>query len=343
MEDLSGVSKWLRESNDVPNTITYRAVDLVGKRNRKEVDRLRAEGQRKNYAVTWSRTSIAQMAGRGEVKGLVTECGRFLEVWQSFEPQYMGMIGEIISEVNRNYAKETEDSIARRVNARARKQIRRLVNSNDFRDMVTLTIAPPSPANDRMYLTVDYDLQRNYKYVRKLFKSYIQRARRRGWAGGYVAVFELHDSERTSPEKRGCWHIHYACDFDEPASDVLDRVWWHGMVNVSDYRYDTNGKPRDEEVVNPGAYMAEYIGKEGAQFGNAELLHCKRYSASRNVKRPKKVRIEDADIADGEDGTIIYYKGKRYKMTYSCVQVVPNTDRMGCNAVYQLVEGEKNE
>lgn len=334
---------------------------LIEKRRKKEQQRL--ELWKKTEKVTYlgcefadekasARNSMSKsvLMGVSEHQGILTECGRFLEVWLSEKPVVLGMCtdrqGVGIS------LPETAENIASRVNHRARKQIRRLVNANDLRGLLTLTLAPPSEENDKKYKTVDIERQKDYSEVRKILHRYQCRLRKRIRAntnkmrllrrsiGGcnprYIAVFELHDSEKTSELKRGTWHIHLAVDCNEVLVSLMRRTWKHGMTDFQDYRYDKEGKLRDEEVSNPGAYISEYIGKEGAQFGEAELRYKKRYTASRGVKRPKKVMISGGEI-EGEIEQITY-NGSKYRNTYYRLSAIPGTALFGVVAYYEEIK-----
>lgn len=287
--------------------------------------------------------------GVSECAGIITECGRFLEVWIPENPVRLGVCSEG-QKVGGSTA-ETREQIALRVNHRARKQIRRLVNANDLRGLLTLTLAPPSEANDKKYKTVDIDVQKDYDAVRRILHRYQCKLRKRikantnkmrllrrsidGCNPRYVAVFELHDSEKTSELKRGTWHIHIAVDCNDTLVSLMRRTWKHGMTDFQDYRYDKKGKKRDEEVSNPGAYISEYIGKDGAQFGKAELRDKKRYTASRGIKRPKKIMISGGEIEGGVEQ--ITYKGCKYRNTYYRLTAVPGTALFGVTAHYEEV------
>lgn len=328
--------------------------ELEDKRREKEGTALASlrKGAARNLQNESRRRAMAPIVGLGisEHSGIITECGKFLEIWIPENPVRMGECAE--RQVNNKPKQEAQEDMARRVNHRARKQIRRLVNTNNLRAMITLTLAPPSPANDRKYKTIPIEEQRDYDEVRRILHNYQCKLRKRIKAdnnkmrrlrrdlGGcnprYVAVLELHDSERTSALKRGTWHIHLAVECNSDLISLMRRTWRHGLTDCQDYRYDKHGKLRDAEISNPGAYIAEYIGKGGAQFGRADLRDKKRYTTSRGIRRPVKVLMGGGEIEG--DIEVITYKGKRYVNKYYNMKCVPGTSLFGVIAHYQEVE-----
>jgi len=331
---------WLGSADKIPDNLVERHIEIMSRREARRIET--ARGNRKSDSR--DKTSIAKRLGRGRVSGTVTECGRFLEIWLPPETFHVGngADGAKMAKEKRKGKTEAEEAahaenIAKRVNHRARKQIRRIVNANDFRVMYTLTIAPPSAENDKRYATVSYEQQKDYENVRRLFHNFLMRLRKAGIALSYLAVFELHDSDKTAPEKRGCWHVHIATNLSDAHLGTLQRIWQHGICDVQDYKYNKKGKLRSEEVTNPGAYMAEYIGKDGAQFGREELRLKRRYTTSRDVKRPIRRAIEDCGIG-GEFDTI-QYQGETYDCVYYNAVEVPLTDKLGITATYMLRRG----
>jgi hypothetical protein len=305
---------------------------LAKKREQKRIEKVRSplvsasDSSRKN--------SVAEMLGRSRTSGSVVECGRFLEISLYPEVGFLGNgTGEGQKKEREGKKQEDKENIAKRVNHRARKQIRRIVNANDFRGMLTLTIAPPSPENNKKYLTVAVEIQRDYKEVRRLFKNFIERCRKAGYHFEYLSVFELHNSEKTSPEKRNTWHIHVATKAEGWIEYAARIMWWHGMIDYQDFRCDKNGNLRNEEIQNPGAYIAEYIGKDGAQFGQEELRNKRRYTTSRGIVRPKRQTLESESIAGDFD--ILEYKGRKYRNIYYNSSEVPLTDKISITAIYQ--------
>lgn len=283
-------------------------------------------------------TPLSAMIGRARSTGNVIFCGRHVEVYLAPEPQHIGAVTSGAN-VSSGTSVESQASIARRVNARARKQIRRYVNANNLQGMITLTLAPPSPDNDKLYATVDLDTQRDYEAVRELWHTYKARLRKRleGVNVDYVVVFELHDSDRTSPEKRGTWHIHVAIKADDAIAQSMMSCWYHGRTDYQDFRYDKQGNRREVDIQNPGAYIAEYIGKEGAQFGTLALCSKKRYTTSRGLSKPKKKSIEECTVEEGKNN-ILYIDGIPYVEEYMSMYRIPGTDRLAVSAHYRMVD-----
>jgi len=187
---------------------------------------------------------------------------------------------------------ERERKSALRAAYRSQKQVRRLMNTNNLYMMYTCTFAcSPSDGgwagNTRCFRCVPISAQRSYKDVKRLFRNFWQRLRRAGYEElKWLVVFELHDSPKTSDLKRGTWHVHIATDTDIPEAEML-ALWTHGTVCRDDFRESKQGT-RDAGVRNPGAYMSKYIGKS---FTVANK-HLKRYSRSRNMRKPLRISAE---------------------------------------------------
>jgi len=308
-------------------SMTKATLELVEKRRMREA---KPPGQ-----VNGAKMSEAAKIGRGKELGVVIKAGRYVDVWIPIDPVDTGRE----TPRDKGGKRQEEDwQMARRVNSRARKQIRRWVNANNLQGMITLTLALPSETNDKLYKTVSAKHQRDYAYVRKLFKLFCDRLRRAGKTEylRYVAVFEQHDSQKTSEAKRYTWHIHLATDvMTEHDVSEIGKAWKHGRIDYQDYRYDTNGKHRDIDIQNPGAYIAEYIGKDGAQFGQKQLRNKRRYTRSRNLSRPLKSYISEHDMQC--DGVSMTMDGKEYKATWYGESKLPDGTIVAINAQYMEV------
>jgi hypothetical protein len=286
----------------------------------------------------YQHTSLSDMMGRDRSNGLLIECGRFLELWVSPEPIHLGTGNTSKKVIRGKLAKEQGESaenIAARVNHRARKRIRRIVNVNDFRGMYTLTLAPPSTTNNKRYLAVPYEKQRDLDYVKRLFKAFIRRVRSCGGRITYLVVFEEHNSQKTSTLKRGCWHIHFASDTKRETQELVQDLWWHGITQFTDFDFTPDGQKRKNPIQNPGAYLAEYIGKDGAQFGRASLVNKRRYSTSRNVKRPVQQSLGSVGIRGTFE--LIQYRGKEYRNVFYSSKHIPGTLKYSVTATYMEV------
>lgn len=168
----------------------------------------------------------------------------------------------------------TEEEISTRCATRARKNVRRIINTNRMRFMWTFTLAPDGK--------IPLNLQADYNEVRKCWKAFIRKAYREFGRFPWLVVLELHDSSATSETKKGTFHIHFATSKRLPWKKVGE-VWGLGFVRFDDF--NKNREERGGTVRNPGAYMSKYVGKCFA----ANSRHLKRYSCSRSVKRPQKV------------------------------------------------------
>jgi hypothetical protein len=332
--DYTGTSTWLRGSTGISNQIVRGDMELSRKRESSRIGKMRhpSGNQLQRIPPVWD------SLGKRVSAGNIIESGKFLEVWLSIEPFNIG--GSEGGEKAARPGKEPEsvDAMKRRVNNRARKQIRRIVNANNFQAMHTLTIALPSDENNIKYQTVTNEMQKQYPYVRGLFKKFIQRLKRETGLNNipYLVVFELHDSSKTCPEKRGTWHIHMCTGVGHELAESISSVWWHGITDYQDFRYTKTGERRDVDICNPGAYVAEYIGKEGAQFGSEELISKKRYTTARCNKKPIKRSLEGADV--GGTFELMTYNGKLYRQTlYSCI-TIPGTKLSSHNAHYVEVQ-----
>ena len=330
----SGLSAWLLKSTGIGNSTVYADMELAKKREQKRIEKVRSPLVQASDSSR--RNSVAEMLGRSRTSGSIVECGRFLEVSLYPEVGFLGNgTGGGQKKEKEGKKQEDKESIAKRVNHRARKQIRRIVNANDFKGMLTLTIAPPSRENNKKYATIPTSQQRDYNEVRRLFKNFIERCRKADYHFEYLSVFELHNSEKTSPEKKNTWHIHVATKAEGWIEYAARLMWWHGMVDYQDFRYDKKGNLRSEEIQNPGAYIAEYIGKDGAQFGQEELRNKRRYTTSRGIVKPKRQTLESENITGDFD--ILGYKGKIYRNVYYNSNEIPLTDKISITAVYQEV------
>lgn len=230
-----------------------------------------------------------RLLGRGSSHGIAYLCGDFVEIITA-ESDWQEGIPESDKKEAREMGKEEkerrENDAVWRAAYRAQKQIRRIVNANRCQYMWTLTLAPPGELNDKLYKTIPLASQRDYDSIRRVFKGFVRRFRKGAHPFKWIAVFELHDSARTSDKKRGTWHIHFATPDRLEYEDIM-HFWSHGVVHFDDF-----GKPkkgvRNDEVRNPGAYMSKYIGKNF----NKTNLHRKRYTRSRDTLSPHKISLD---------------------------------------------------
>lgn len=191
-----------------------------------------------------------------------------------------------------NSLPESPESVKGRAVARAKRNIRRVVNANHCKVLWTLTMAPPSVDNNSKWKTVALEPQRDYDAVRKLWKAFLKRFHRAGERFPWIVVLERHDSEDTSNAKRGCWHLHFTTPSILPVQQVRER-WPHGIVNFRDFRKPLRTQKGDRIISDPGNYISKYAGKSFGEGGEYK----KSYTCSRDVIRPKKYDIgEFVDI-----------------------------------------------
>ncbi len=200
------------------------------------------------------------------------------------------------------------EEIVRRCAVRAQKNVRRIVNTNKFRFLWTLTIEPAKEGRPGIANTpVPTEGQRDYDTVRALWKSFIRRLYAVYDKFPWLVVFELHDSEKTSEEKRGTYHLHFACNAILRWTAV-GAAWQCGFVRFDDFAKKKRG--RNGSVQNPGAYLSKYIGKSF----NVENYNRKRFTCSRNIKRPRKLSGPgfDSYVREGGLAKSVVFKSERF-------------------------------
>lgn len=176
--------------------------------------------------------------------------------------------------------KESNEDIRARSLQRAKKQVRRIVNSNFEQygkqytsKFLTLTFG----ANVTDVQTANYEFT---KFMKRLnYKIYdTKKARIK-----YLVVPEFQD--------RGAVHYH-SVFFNIPfvKQRELEKIWGHGIVDIRKVR----------EVDNVGAYIAEYLGQEEKGQGHSRfderLKGQKSYFCSRGIYRP--IEITDKKIVE---------------------------------------------
>jgi len=280
---------WLRSPGPpISNDVFYRSRALQARFYQNET---RPRAQRDNV-VYMPENDLANL-GKHREHGVAYVCGDFVEVCTLVSTHITGTDTAANAEGIRPSSKEEKDRQKERnikkSSWRARKQVRRLVNANRCRYMWTLTLAPPSPENKILYDCIPLALQRDYDAVRMLWKAFLRRFKRElgGRTFKWILVLELHDSKRTSDEKRGTWHLHFATPDRLEWEDIL-HFWSHGHVRFDDFQKGKKGR-RKGEVQNPGAYMSKYIGKN---FDESNF-HRKRYTRSRDTETPRKISLEE--------------------------------------------------
>lgn len=237
------------------------------------------DGDVQGFCAIMPDSDIANI-GKSRQQGVAWICGDYIECVLTSAHFLTGVAPEATPSAPK--LPETAASIAARTALRAQKQVRRIVNANNFRYMWTLTFCPSNASMSEYYHhgmpTQD---QKNYDKVRAHWKSFVRRMYSAFGKFAWLVVFELHNSEKTSEEKRMTYHLHMATNIYMDWFHV-SKVWDAGIVRVDDFQRSV--KERGGKVRNPGAYMSKYVGKNFEKnFPNR-----KRYSTSRDCKKPKK-------------------------------------------------------
>jgi hypothetical protein len=108
----------------------------------------------------------------------------------------------------------------------------------------------------------------------------------------WVKVLEKHDSEESSPEKRGTYHIHIATDLRFPKRE-LQKMWGFGEIQFVDFLEDDWQDYRKDEnspvirTRDASGYMTKYISKD---FEEAEKQGDRSWTKSQNMKVPAPER-----------------------------------------------------
>lgn len=117
------------------------------------------------------------------------------------------------------------------------------------------------------------EISRDVQASNSLWKTFIQRMRRRYGDFKYLAVLEF--------QKRGAVHYHCLADLPYIKQKTVQEIWGNGFVSVN----------RIKHVDNLGAYVVKYMTKEMTDermFGN------KTYQCSKGLDRPVEYRGEEA-------------------------------------------------
>jgi len=279
-------TEWLKTSPvRVDDRMFHASQEMEFDRSRKNL----AKPRKKTVIETKGESTDGEISKLGVHRepGYCFVTGDFLEIYYTTSFFITGKGKTAGSEPNEKDEEETKKTKTRSVFrsvARAEKTIRRLVNENRLKYMWTLTLAPPSKTNDKRWVTLASDAQRDIVLVKSLWMDFYRRMPPGEWK--WLVVFELHDSKKTSEKKSGTWHVHFCTDSRIEWATVV-RLWPYGIGRFDDFSRPKKGK-RDTEVRNPGAYMSKYIGKNFTEANK----HVKRYSRSRNMKIPEKISLE---------------------------------------------------
>ena len=145
--------------------------------------------------------------------------------------------------------------------SRARKNVRRLANSNpDCNKFLTLTFGKNVT-----------DLNEAHKY----FKNFIVKMNRRYSDFKYLAVPEF--------QKRGAVHYHLLCNLPYVNVKNLKNIWGQGFIKLN----------KIDEIDNVGAYIVKYMTKENI---DERLTERRCFYHSRNLTKPEII-TDSAQIA----------------------------------------------
>ena len=172
---------------------------------------------------------------------------------------------------------------------KAKTKILRIVNSNTWTMMLTLTYA-----DDVSVEQSKKDICRFIKQLRQVYPQFI-----------YLYVLEL--------TKRGRPHFHLLIDVVADLSDIhsyeqyLATIWGHGFTDVQPI---TNSK-------GAGHYLSKYFTKEPIDTS------CKLYGYSRNCNKPIEIKCLDTrepiEILKEMNKTVVY--SSSYQIDYNKNQV----------------------
>lgn len=178
----------------------------------------------------------------------------------------------------------TPEELRLRAAKRAKKTIRRLLNSNpDMTYMETFTFAITQGTAARL---LSIEEQKDRKVMQQTWKMFCRDLKRKmkregleGWK--WLRILELHDSKKTDERKRGTYHLHVASNIPLEDADG-PKLWGYGRCETTDFRSARkDGKPLAE---NPGAYMSKYIEKDVLREDREPGERA--YTCSRNLERP---------------------------------------------------------
>lgn len=235
-------------------------------------------GEVGGYWVAMPDADIANL-GKHRCDGVAWVCGDFAEVISTTSTFLSGVRPP---EAGPPKPALSHEEVEKRVAVRAAKAVRRLVNTNRMAYMWTLTFCPADSKYAKNYGDpISTDAQKDYGYIRHLWKRFSRKLKTAYPEIRWLVVFELHDSEKTSAAKKGTYHLHFCTDLFLPWLEICEK-WEHGNVRFDDFAKPREG--REQAVSNPGAYVSKYISKS---FG-AENLYRKRYTCSRNILHPLK-------------------------------------------------------
>jgi len=234
--------------------------------------------------------------------------GNIIETYE-YETAYYYNMGK---SANNDSVQEEDTATTKRTDniARARRKIKRLINSNTF-------VYGYRP------IFVTYTFASNVTSMREanaVFKAHHDRLRKRivGRSLRYVAVPEL--------QKRGAIHYH-AVYFDLPyiarIKDIFAESWGQGFVQIKAI----------DHVRNVGAYIAKYFGK---QWDRHRVKSSKSFYSAVNLYQPEVYR--DFDILKQYANIVteyseLFFSSKHGNIIYKQLRI-QNTQHAVSNRAY---------
>lgn len=225
---------------------------------------------------------------------------------QAAKPPRNSTPGELSSSIARPKSEEEIRAENRKkAVSRAKRNISHLIKRNRLSMMWTFTFAL-KPDEERelgrhkrrgIYRYLSGDEQRDRKAVLDAWNLALTSIKRycnkNNIPFHWVKVLEIHDSERTSEEKRGTYHIHIATDL-RIDKRLLQRLWGFGQVWFSDFLRRKNYSAYSEEEDVSGSshhdssfYMSKYVAKD---FAEAKSSGERSFTRSQNIHLPQPER-----------------------------------------------------
>jgi hypothetical protein len=204
----------------------------------------------------------------------------------------------------REISPEEKERNRERSRRRAKNNVRMLCQKNRLNMMWTLTFAPPPESEAEaehhrsfgVWRHLNNDAQRDRGEVLAAWNlaltSIRKKMKERKIPFRWVKVLEKHDSEESSPGKRGTYHIHIATDLRFPKRE-LQEMWGFGEIYFTDFlKNDWQNYRKDENspiirTRDASGYMTKYLSKD---FEEAERLGERSWSKSQNMKVPTPER-----------------------------------------------------
>lgn len=172
----------------------------------------------------------------------------------------------------------------KKTQARARKEVTRLINSNasQMTKFITLTFSENITDIKKANHSFKIFIQRLKYYLKTNSKQHLK----------YIAVIEFQD--------RGAIHYHLLCNVPYIQNSILHKIWKNGFVRIN----------KIDDIDNVGAYVTKYMNKD---LSDNRLQGKKCYLTSKNLE--KSIKITDEEIISS---ILPHFEIKRqYKNNYT--------------------------